>query len=641
MLSSDEAYRPDEDIDPNSKLSYIQWISHYLGMTEPLDADDNGNMASQQLVNLTEGVLRKTHSIEKDTDIKLQDVINEIQNDLDQTIHEQTIKSLEQIKRKQIQKLTKYEHGVLISASLSFQFLGDAHIGKVNGVISKTFLQEIYESVYDHNDEDFSEEKYFRKGRLSRKGSKKMKIPELYLMFQKGESENEEESREGTMVPEFQRSDQQWKRKQWLNFVDSVLRNIPMPSIVLGKSKDQINDPWQVIDGNQRLSTIVKIYDQTHPQHIAVTKPWRRDDEVPGWILERMNDYEFNVERVVAKDDRQLAELYERYNDSGIKMTSAQIRVAKFHEISALHHLLLALAGGPVLRNRQNARKRLGINEAINIFSKNAQSLRNLLPLKSGKIIREDEKNQLRLVTEKVYDLYCSIVAYSTYQSVRGEGVENPSAKVAIEHVFNQYRRSQSNNNSQNDVDAIQHNASKIVDALDYVIKEVSTAYGDFAFLSLRMVSVKDEYDEEGKPKIEYPIGKTIHRWAAQVQCAAFWDLSDNDITLIKKNPDDFQNTWREFCIENMVNAQQNSTSIWDVQRRWKIEVSEFLTKLRQGVLSDQNSAAYKRLLAEVQRAVAMPEEGQESFISGWTEELFTKDEITFLRKTYERMKKD
>ena len=69
-------------------------------MTEPLDADDNGNMSSQQLVNLTDGVLRKTHSIEEDTHIKLPDVINEIQNDLDHIIHEQTIKSLDQIKRK-------------------------------------------------------------------------------------------------------------------------------------------------------------------------------------------------------------------------------------------------------------------------------------------------------------------------------------------------------------------------------------------------------------------------------------------------------------------------------------------------------------------------------------------------------------
>ena len=45
-----------------------------------------------------------------------------------------------------------------------------------------------------------------------------MKIPELYLMFQKGEAENAEESREGTMVPEFQRSLTTMEEKAMVEF---------------------------------------------------------------------------------------------------------------------------------------------------------------------------------------------------------------------------------------------------------------------------------------------------------------------------------------------------------------------------------------------------------------------------------------
>ena len=40
-------------------------------------------------------------------------------------------------------------------------------------------------------------------------------------------------------------------------------------------------------------------------------------------------------------------------------MTQAQIRVAQWHEISAIHHYLLAMAGGPMLAKRP---KNLRIN---------------------------------------------------------------------------------------------------------------------------------------------------------------------------------------------------------------------------------------------------------------------------------------
>ena len=68
---------------------------------------------------------------------------------------------------------------------------------------------------------------------------------------------------------------------------------------------------------------------------------------------------------VIANSDNQLSSLYERYNDSGTRMTQPQIRVAQFHEISALHHYLLSMAGGPMLAKRPEARIRLSIDENI------------------------------------------------------------------------------------------------------------------------------------------------------------------------------------------------------------------------------------------------------------------------------------
>ena len=73
----------------------------------------------------------------------------------------------------------------------------------------------------------------------------------------------------------------------------------------------------------------------------------------------------------------------------------------------------------------------------------------------------------------------------------------------------------------------------------------------------------------------------------------------------------------------------------------WRDEVREFLSSLRYVMLSDKNSPAHKRLIAEVQRAVDMPKEGREWLIKGWTEPQFTNDEIVFLKEAYEKMRQD
>ena len=195
-------------------------------------------------------------------------------------------------------------------------------------------------------------------------------------------------------------------------FVDSGLRNIPMPSIVLGKSPETMNQPWQVIDGNQRLSTIKKIFDKDDDEHYNAIKPWSVDDQLPEWIVKRLNKYMFNVEKITTNSDKELADLYERYNDSGVRMTQAQLRLAKFHETSALHHLLLALSGGPTLANRIPVRHRLSIADTIEGSEHPPLGALQTWPNKP------DEKT-LRKVTEKVYDLYCHIVAYSTFLEVQ------------------------------------------------------------------------------------------------------------------------------------------------------------------------------------------------------------------------------
>jgi hypothetical protein len=624
-MASDTAYLPDEELDQTSKVSFVEWISHRLGLLDCLHCDrKNGNMSTPELRELAKQLLKFTLAADVSTTDKLDKILESMHQENLASHRTELHEQLSFTTRRKWDKSTKHDLGMVIGSVQSFQFLGDPHIGSGNGVIYKAFYEQIYNSLPDAHSGSFdTTEAAYSNNSVTRK-MEKMKLRDLLEMLIAGESESEDARKEGTSVPEFQRSDQQWNKSNWLKFFDSGLRDIPMPSIVLGKSKATMNYPWQVIDGNQRLSTILKIFDENHEDHVRVTKPWRVNNKLPDWIKQRLSSYTFNVEKIIAEDDQELAMLYERYNASGRPMSQPQLRVAKHHEISALHHLLLALSGGPTLKNRPSVREALGISGAIDERSDRASSLRKIIPGISGKVT-PDEKKQLRKVTEKTYDLWCRIVAYSTYRDVRGSGKLEPSAKQAIEAVFGVYRYG--------------NKALPIVDRLDYVVKEVGVAFGDYAFLSLRAKLIKDQKDKDGKPLVEYHIGKSVHGWATQVQCAGFWDLSDEDISLLKRNPDTFQTTWFEFARDHIVNARQNSKSIWGVQGDWQDKVSELLHELKVGRLANENSEERKRMLAIVNQVLEMPEEGRKWAMESWKYPGYTLEQISFLKEHYESMR--
>ena len=156
------------------------------------------------------------------------------------------------------------------------------------------------------------------------------------------------------MVPDYQRSNQNWNKPKKVALIDSMLRDIPMPTIVLGRTGEDM--PHQLVDGQQRLINLhLFLQDKEFYFH------GKMFSELETWMQDRIRNYRWNVEHITAKSDRDLALLYERYNSSGKTMTPVQIRLARFHEVSALHHYLLAMAGGPKLDHRDTTRMRLGI----------------------------------------------------------------------------------------------------------------------------------------------------------------------------------------------------------------------------------------------------------------------------------------
>ena len=149
--------------------------------------------------------------------------------------------------------------------------------------------ESIDEFMIERNEEDWMQEK------------RVMSAPEIYNLLK-------DQSEKGITVPEYQRSDQQWPTIKKQSMVKSMIRDIPMPSIILGKTRERPTLPWQLVDGHQRLSTIKRFMNEVAEGHFQYMDFDYED--LPVYAKKRFDEYEFIIEWVIANDDKALAQLY-------------------------------------------------------------------------------------------------------------------------------------------------------------------------------------------------------------------------------------------------------------------------------------------------------------------------------------------
>ena len=612
-MNEEGRFKPEsEEPDKKSKPSYIEHISYRLKLAEPIKiGSEKGMITTEELRDLGNKIIAFVDGAKIDKPEMSKTYFDGVRNKFGDKLDGK----LKFIESKVWEDFSKPQIAHAIALILRFQLItkeelqeGDTqpfHIGEANGAIYLPFYEEIYNRLPDPTStkEEFVLSKESISERELNRTPEKKSISELIEMHQ-------DPGPEGTMVPEFQRDNTQWSLYNRQLMIDSIMHNIPMPALVLGKSEDRPDDPWQIIDGHQRLTTMLFFTDPEKDDYFPVFSG-EHYHQLPDWARERFDDYVFTVEKVIAKSDTHLSHLYERYNDSGKKMTQPQIRVAMFHEISALHHYLLSMAGGPMLAKRPESRIRLGIHENIDDRAKRAGALRALLPATTKP--RDDERHQLRRVTERIYDLYCRIVGYCNYRGIQGNRTEYPTAKEAINTVFHKYRHGST--------------ANEIVAKLDYILRECATLYGDYAFTSLR-----PSVDPDDEDSVIWDIRKSTHGWASQVQCAGIWGLNDMEISIIKRNPDTFQSSWEDFCKAEIATQRQNSKSIWDAQEKWQNQVKKIISKINSNSLEQRDNPKRQQLLRSVDLALSLDAKARSGLIAGWEMDK-SPEEFDFLMK--------
>ncbi len=159
--------------------------------------------------------------------------------------------------------------------------------------------------------------------------------------------------------PEWQRS-YVWKSKRKKRFIESLLINLPIPSILTWL--DARSQKEYVIDGRQRLETLVRFCSAREQLEVLQIgeKPFktfsskealwatgrqlsevanRRFDQFPQNWKERLYRQTFRIIRFNRLTRGQLYQVFERYNTGGVQLQAQEIRNAVFQNSSLHKHL--------------------------------------------------------------------------------------------------------------------------------------------------------------------------------------------------------------------------------------------------------------------------------------------------------------
>jgi hypothetical protein len=139
--------------------------------------------------------------------------------------------------------------------------------------------------------------------------------------------------------PDFQR-EVVWKQDDQSRFIDSLVKQLPIPSMCF--SLDYKTQRWKVIDGLQRMSTIIKFLSQPewklsdlsdiHPQlRLAKNSDLRNGTETQKRLYSQVEDVSIPV--TVIRCDysqrthmRYLFTIFHRLNSGGVRLTNQEIR---------------------------------------------------------------------------------------------------------------------------------------------------------------------------------------------------------------------------------------------------------------------------------------------------------------------------
>ncbi|WP_186435162.1 DUF262 domain-containing protein [Rheinheimera sediminis] len=140
--------------------------------------------------------------------------------------------------------------------------------------------------------------------------------------------------------PDFQR-EEVWKGPSKTRFIDSLIKQLPIPSLCF--SYDYENEEWQVIDGLQRITSIIKFL-----------------DPLSDWTLSKLDDVDPRISGVKAADfhvkGTALNKLKVRLENTSIPVTVLRCDPKKENHANYLFMIFHRLNSGGMKLNNQEIR---------------------------------------------------------------------------------------------------------------------------------------------------------------------------------------------------------------------------------------------------------------------------------------------
>jgi hypothetical protein len=149
--------------------------------------------------------------------------------------------------------------------------------------------------------------------------------------------------------PPYQRDYNVWSPKQKSFLIDTIFKNFPMPPVFLEQKINDGKTMYDVIDGKQRLNTIMdfinnkvalpldfgkdiygnsKINDKNFEQ---IKKIAETDDDIAEYV-DNFWSYVINIEYIEKPDVKIVDNIFDRLNRGGERLNNAELRKAKYYD---------------------------------------------------------------------------------------------------------------------------------------------------------------------------------------------------------------------------------------------------------------------------------------------------------------------
>lgn len=135
--------------------------------------------------------------------------------------------------------------------------------------------------------------------------------------------------------PKYQRNNNLWNHNQKSYFIDSILRDFPIPPIFMReyidfeKGKKTIRE---IIDGQQRLRAIISFKANEYPIMAEHNEEYANMyyEDLPEDIKYEFLYKELLVQQVITSDDSKIYEIFVRYNSNSTPLNAQELRNAKY-----------------------------------------------------------------------------------------------------------------------------------------------------------------------------------------------------------------------------------------------------------------------------------------------------------------------